>query len=126
MKTIIPLLFLCTTAYAEVTVVPDASPTNTVHQAKVLTKNTITQKMPQIVERVTCENLKERIHYIHDKVVHVFRTDGGIIKSCKKEIVEENLDVVIGYEVTYRFKGKLIYAKLNYDPGDFVQVYAGN
>lgn len=108
-------------AHAEINVVKDASVTQGIQYSKVLTKVLTTESRPQIVEKYICETATETIHDLGNTVVKIYRNK----PICRNKLVDETITVIVGYDITYEFKGKIISAKLNYDPGEYVQIYTG-
>lgn len=120
-KFIFGLAFVCFNANADILVVKDISVTESVQYAKVLSKSLTTEKRSEIVEKVICETAKETTHDLGHTIVKVYRNK----PNCFKKLVDEEYVVIINYDITYDFKGKIMSAKLNYDPGEYVQVHTG-
>jgi uncharacterized protein YcfJ len=123
MKTTIcyALLFVATSACAEVTLVKDGSSNDSEeYMAKVLSKTMIIDHMPRLTTRRVCEKVTERIHIDrHENIIKVIPNN---MVQCRFIHEEQIMNVVTGYQVTYEYKGKIFSENLNYDPGDFIKV----
>lgn len=114
-------IFLALNANAEVVLVSDSTKNSTEeYMAKVVSKSMIVEHVPRLVSRNVCEKVIERIHI--DRYENIVRVTPNNMVRCKVMHDEEILSVVSGYQVTYEYKGKLVTANLNYDPGEFVKV----
>lgn len=120
-KLIFGLAFVCLSANAEIVVVEDVSVNEKVQYAKVLSKSLTTEKRNRVIEKIICETTKETTHDLGHTIVKVYRSK----PNCFKKLVDEEYTVIINYHITYDFKGKIMSAKLNYDPGKYVQVHTG-
>ena len=107
------LFFACTlfasSAYAEINVVEDASVTQSVQYAKVISKTITTEKRPQVVEKYICETVRETTHDLGHTVVKIYRNK----PVCRNQLIDEIITVIVGYDITYEFQGNILSAKLN-------------
>lgn len=115
------LAFVSLSASADIIVVEDVSVDDRVQYAKVLSKSLTTEKRNRVIEKFVCETAKETIHDLGNTVVKIYRNK----PKCFNKLVDEEYTVIINYHITYDFKGKIMSAKLNYDPGEYVQVHTG-
>lgn len=120
-KLLLVCLLFANSVYAEINIVEDASITADVQYAKVLSKSLTTETRTQVVEKYICETVKETTHDLGHTVVKIYRNK----PVCRNQLIDEDITVIVGYDITYEFKGSIMSAKLNYDPGEFVKVYTG-
>jgi uncharacterized protein YcfJ len=114
------LMFVASTAVAEVTLVADPTNTQDEYAAKVLSKTLILDHVPRLASRKVCDKVVERIHI--DKHENIIRVTPNNMIRCRVQTDEEIIQVVRGYQVTYEYKGKIVSTNLNYDPGEFIKL----
>lgn len=124
LHSVIAILF-CATAQARVVLVEDSSPSDRVHMARVISKTPIVEKVPYMITKQFCEKHHQTTHYYgtdrNSPIVATLSGKPNLI--CKDVITQDFHNVIKGYQVTYEYKGTIKYGKLNYEPGEFVQVY---
>lgn len=113
---------LASSAHAGVRLVDDTAKTETTRMAKVIHKQPIYNTVLQSGNKTICKRMTGSVHYSRgDKVVITY--DGQ--PRCKIQPVDEYVQILRGYQITYEFKGKMLRTFLRNDPGEFVEVYSG-
>lgn len=105
---------------AEVNVVSDSAESGK-YQAKVLSKEIVFDRQDRLVSRQVCNKIQQRTHYDRFDNSITIVTPNQI--SCRIVYTNETQNVLSGYYVTYDYKGKIMSAKINYDPGEFIKVH---
>lgn len=118
-KFLFVLVFVPLCASADIVVVEDTVKTDKTRMVQILSKSLITEKRTEVVERFVCDTVKETTHDLGHTVVKIYRSK----PTCKNVLIDETVNVIVGYDVMYEFKGKIMYQRFTKDPENFLEVY---
>ena len=127
---IIASLFLCNIAVAEVRVVPDTATSSDTMSVKVLAKQPVYQQITKAGTKNVCVKTGRPVHYMGYGKGHTMTFRDAPMNSqqefyCHKVDEPVMVKVLVGYQVTYEFRGTIMHDFLDYEPSDYVQVYSG-
>lgn len=108
--------------HAEVIIVEEFSSNQSIHTAKVISKQPIFGEIVQTVSKPVCRNIVSSSHYDNRGKIDVVYRDRI---RCSSEFSTEIIKVLKGYSVTYEYNGKYFSAILDHDPGEYVSVHSG-
>lgn len=109
-------------AHAEISVVDEISKVDSVHTARVISKEPYYHEIVKTVPKVICRRVIRSIHYDPKGTVELMHSDQT---RCRTEMYREKFKVLKGYSVVYEYNDQYHSAVLSYDPGKYVQVNSG-
>lgn len=121
----------CGIAFAEVNTVKDNSVSPNVMMVKLIDKKPVYQDIEKAAAKKVCTRTTAPVTYMRSGMIGETRIFRVAPMNTEKEFycykVSEPVMVkaLIGYQVTYEFRGTIMHDFLNYEPGDYVQVYSG-
>jgi len=111
---------ICFPVFAEVNVVQDSKKDGE-YLAKVLSKEVVFNDEIRLISRRQCDRIVQRTHIDRwDRTITVMPSE---IK-CRIVYEDQKIHVLNGFFVTYEYRGKIMSAKLNYDPGEFIKIHS--
>lgn len=116
------LIVFSSFVHAEISVVEEFSSNQSIHTAKVISKQPIFGEIAQTVSKPVCRNIVSSSHYDNRGRIDVVYRDRI---RCGNEFSTEMIKVLKGYSVTYEYNGKYFSAILDHDPGEYVSVHSG-
>ena len=127
---IVASVLICNTAYAEVVSVEDTNTTKDIVSAKVLSKKPVYQNIAKAGTKNVCMRTGVPYHYMgygkgESKVFRVSPMNSEQEFYCRKVDEPVMVKALVGYQVTYEFRGTIMHDFIDYEPGDYVQVYSG-
>ena len=121
-KLALTFLLCANFAHAEIAVVDEFPKSESIHTAKVISKQPFYSEMIQTVPKNVCYNLKNSTHYDKRGSIDIVYRDRML---CRTEYIREKFQVLRGYSVSYEYNGKYFSAVLDHDPGEYVSVHSG-
>ncbi len=117
-------------AHAEIAVVNDANQSHEIMSAKVLSKTPVYQNIEKAGAKNACVRTTAPVTYMRNGLgeTKIFRVNPMNTEQefyCRKVSEPVMVKALMGYQVTYEFRGTIMHDFINYEPGDYVQVYSG-
>lgn len=127
---IVAYCIICNCAFAEVSVVTDVSKNAGVITARVLNKTPVYQDIAKAGTKNVCVRTGIPVHYMgygkgQTKLFNEGPFNADVEYYCRKVDNPVMVKALIGYQITYEFRGTIMHDFLNYEPGEYVQVYSG-